>query len=57
MDNYTQETKNWLEERYRKVDEQGVYVAHQPIYGFRIGPTDPNLDDSYRRKKGSIKKA
>lgn len=41
MDQYTQRTKLWLDERFRKCDEQGIYFAHQPIYGFRKGHCDP----------------
>lgn len=41
MDEYTQGTKLWLDERFRKCDEQGIYFAHQPIYGFRKGHCDP----------------
>lgn len=47
MDNYTETTKNWLEERYSQVDENGIYVAHQPIYGFRNGKSDPSLLGRY----------
>jgi 2-polyprenyl-3-methyl-5-hydroxy-6-metoxy-1,4-benzoquinol methylase len=49
VDRYTQETKLWLEERFRKCDEQGIYFAHQPIYGFRKGHSDPGLMDKYIR--------
>ena len=41
MDQYTQRTKLWLDERFRKYDEQGIYFAHQPIYGFRKDHCDP----------------
>ncbi|MBT8195825.1 MAG: class I SAM-dependent methyltransferase [Bacteroidia bacterium] len=34
---YTSTTKNWLDERFRLVSEEGIYIAHQPIYGFRRG--------------------
>jgi ubiquinone/menaquinone biosynthesis C-methylase UbiE len=37
MDEYTKKTKDWLEQRFRLCDEQGVYLAHQPIYGFNKG--------------------
>jgi hypothetical protein len=33
-------TKAWLEERFRAVAADGVYCAHQPIYGFRTGPSE-----------------
>lgn len=35
-----QATKAWLEERFRAVAADGVYRAHQPIYGFRTGPSE-----------------
>lgn len=41
MDDYTKKTRDWLEERFRQVDENGIYYAHQPIYGFRKGHCDP----------------
>lgn len=34
MDNYTSNTKESLEERFR-MSKDGVYYAHQPIYGYR----------------------
>jgi ubiquinone/menaquinone biosynthesis C-methylase UbiE len=37
MDAYTEETRAWLDRRFRQVDADGVYYAHQPIYGFRAG--------------------
>ena len=37
MDVYTEETRAWLDRRFRQVDASGVYLAHQPIYGFRAG--------------------
>lgn len=47
MDNFTQSTKNWLEDRYLQVDENGVYIPHQPIYGLRKGISDPSLFGRY----------
>lgn len=35
MTTYTQIIKKWLDERFKKTDEEGIYFAHQPIYGFR----------------------
>jgi SAM-dependent methyltransferase len=35
VDPSTGQTKAWLDERYRKTDGQGIYFAHQNIYGFR----------------------
>ncbi len=37
VDSYTEETQKWLNDRFRQTDADGVYVAHQPIYGFRKG--------------------
>jgi uncharacterized protein YbaR (Trm112 family) len=39
--NYTQETRKWLDERYMR-DENGIFRAHRPIYGFGIGPSERN---------------
>lgn len=35
MDQYTEKTKNWLNEQFRRSSSNGIYFAHQPIYGFR----------------------
>lgn len=48
-DKYTQRTKIWLDERFKKCDEHGIYYAHQPIYGFRKGHSEPGLIDRYIR--------
>jgi SAM-dependent methyltransferase len=40
MDSYTRETQEWLDKRFKQTDAGGVYVAHQPIYGFRQGHCD-----------------
>lgn len=37
MDIYTQNVKKFLDQRFKMVNEQGIYQAHQPIYGFRKG--------------------
>lgn len=47
MDKYTELTKNWLEDRYSQVDKNGIFIAHQPIYGFRKGNSDPSLLGRY----------
>jgi SAM-dependent methyltransferase len=47
MDAYTTEVKEWLERRFRLVDADGVYVAHQPIYGFRGGHSEERLVERY----------
>jgi len=49
MDKYTQETKIWLDERFKKCDEHGIYFAHQPIYGFRKGSYKAGLFYEYFR--------
>ena len=48
MDVYTKETKAWLDDRFRQVDAEGVYRAHQPIYGFQWGPVPPNIKNYIR---------
>jgi len=35
MDQYTAQTKEWLNTRFRKTTEGGVFFAHQNIYGFK----------------------
>jgi SAM-dependent methyltransferase len=35
MDQYTSDTKRWLNDRFRKTTENGVFFAHQNIYGFK----------------------
>lgn len=40
MDTYTLKTQAWLDERFRETDQNGIYRAHQPIYGFRRGPCE-----------------
>ncbi len=37
MDEYTIKTRLWLNERFRQCNKQGIYYAHQPIYGLRKG--------------------
>lgn len=45
MDTYTKETKIWLEDRFKECDESGIYLAHEPIYGYRKGHHD--LDPAF----------
>ena len=40
MDRYTTDTQRWLDRRFRQTDPDGVYFAHQPIYGFRQGHSE-----------------
>lgn len=47
MDDYTREVREWLDRRFRAVDADGVYVAHQPIYGFRAGHSEERLVERY----------
>jgi ubiquinone/menaquinone biosynthesis C-methylase UbiE len=47
MDDYTAKTKEWLEGRFRTADEAGIYVAHQPIYGFKKGHCDTGYLERY----------
>lgn len=47
MDTYTKELKDWLNNRFSLCDGEGVYVAHQPIYGFRKGPCEPGHISRY----------
>jgi len=35
MDQYTAETQQWLDERYRLATDDGIFFAHQNIYGFQ----------------------
>lgn len=47
MDNYTENTMHWLDTRFRKTGNEGIYLAHQPIYGFRKGHSEPDLVKKY----------
>lgn len=42
MDKYTKENRNWLNDRFFRIDKDGIYLPHQSIYGFRDkhGPKD-----------------
>jgi ubiquinone/menaquinone biosynthesis C-methylase UbiE len=40
MDDYTRSTRDWLNQRFSRTDQEGIYVAHQPIYGFRKGHSE-----------------
>ncbi len=33
--------KRWLDQRFKMTDEEDIYHAHQPIYGFRKGHSEP----------------
>ncbi|MDM8561553.1 class I SAM-dependent methyltransferase [Candidatus Parabeggiatoa sp. HSG14] len=45
-DEYIEETRKWLDERFDNYTN-GIYNAHQPIYGYRSGYCEPNLFDRY----------
>lgn len=42
MDEYTLKTKRWLDARYSDGVAEGRYVAHRPIYGFGVQPSERN---------------
>lgn len=43
MTNADTDTREWLDARYAQTDERGVYVPHQPIYGFGAPPHDQGV--------------
>jgi len=45
--NHTAETQAWLDQRFTAADARGIYIAHQPIYGFRNGPCEPSQVERY----------
>jgi SAM-dependent methyltransferase len=47
MNDYTTDTMQWLDQRFKLADENGIYVAHQPIYGFRQGHSEPGMVSRY----------
>jgi len=49
MDSYTKKTKVWLDKRFKKRDRRGVYLAHNPIYGFLNNPDHIIGIESYSR--------
>jgi ubiquinone/menaquinone biosynthesis C-methylase UbiE len=49
MDNYTRKTKVWLDHRYKLCGKDKIYFAHQPIYGFRKGHSEPDTIERYIR--------
>jgi SAM-dependent methyltransferase/uncharacterized protein YbaR (Trm112 family) len=50
MGSYTRYTRRWLEERYRQTTPDGLYFAHQPIYG-RGRPGYSEKGDIWRRAR------
>jgi 2-polyprenyl-3-methyl-5-hydroxy-6-metoxy-1,4-benzoquinol methylase len=49
VDAYTKETRGWLDRRVARACADGVYLAHQPIYGFDAGHCEPSLTSRYVR--------
>lgn len=49
MDEYTAKTKQWLDERFRNTDDDGIYSPYQPIYGFRNGRSNTDSIGLYTR--------
>lgn len=49
MDNYTKQTKEWLEHRFKQVDKDSVYFAHAPIYGYVKDHSERNITKRYDR--------
>lgn len=47
MDEYIEHTRDLLEDRFARADEEGVYLAHQPIYGFRDGHAERGVLRKY----------
>ena len=47
MNDYTTDTMRWLDKRFKLTDESGIYFAHQPIYGFRKGHSEPGAVSRY----------
>lgn len=47
MDSFTKETKDWLETRFKKTTKEGIYYAHQSIYGFRDNNCDAYAIQKY----------
>jgi SAM-dependent methyltransferase len=38
---YTEKTRAWLDNRFKR-GKDGYYLAHRPIYGFGVGPSEKN---------------
>ena len=49
MNDYTTKTRAYLEARFERRTPDGVYFAHQPIYGFRMSHSEPWLFERYAR--------
>ena len=46
---YTTKARAYLEAQFERRTEDGVYFAHQPIYGFRTPHSEPWLFERYVR--------
>ena len=51
---YTEKTRHWLDYHYKR-DENGIYSAHRPIYGFGIKPSQKNHTIRYGISYGILK--
>jgi len=49
LDAYTQEIQAWRDRRFRETTPDGVYIAHEPIYGFDAGHCETGLLPRYVR--------
>ncbi|MEM1308164.1 MAG: class I SAM-dependent methyltransferase [Cyanobacteria bacterium P01_D01_bin.71] len=43
MDEYTQDVKQWLNQRFRATTADGYFYAHQNIYGFKSPYAEPGM--------------
>lgn len=46
---YLLDSIRWLNKRYGFTNDQGVYFAHQPIYGFHDANSEPNVLERFNR--------
>lgn len=49
MDSFTRENKIWLDKRFKEWDKSGIYLAHNPIYGFLKTQDRVTCAESYSR--------
>jgi SAM-dependent methyltransferase len=49
MDELTQDNLQFLNKRFKRMNKEGVYIAHQPIYGPRSTFSEPNILERYAR--------
>jgi SAM-dependent methyltransferase len=56
MDSYTAETQQWLNQRFRVTTDDGIFYAHQNIYGFnaRFLPTSRDGKPSTYSEEGVV---